>query len=71
MVTENRIEDLGQEGTRSLGKMLQGPVRHTVRIRSLPDLGIPDGFVNLFRVRIRGMRLLEYLYGKKLASNIA
>ena len=50
MGAENRIEDLGQEGHRSLGKMLQGPVRDTVRARSLADLETPNGFVNLFRV---------------------
>ena len=33
MGTENRIEDLGQEGNRLLGKMLQGPVWDTVRAR--------------------------------------
>jgi hypothetical protein len=34
---ENSVEDLGEEGYRSLGKMLQGPVRYTVRVRSLAD----------------------------------
>ena len=38
MVAENRIEDLGQEGNRSLGKMLQGPVRDTVRSGDLLTL---------------------------------
>ena len=49
MGEENRIADLGEEGNRSLGKMLQGPVRDTVRVRSLADLENPDGFVNLVR----------------------
>jgi len=35
-------EDLGQEGNRSLGKMLQGPVGHTVRNRILADLETPE-----------------------------
>jgi len=30
IVEENRIEDLCQEGYRSLGKMLQCPVRYTI-----------------------------------------
>jgi len=46
---ENSIEDLSKEGNRSLGKILQGPVWDTVRARSLADLEIPDGFVNLVR----------------------
>jgi len=50
MGEENRIEDLGQEGNRSLGKMLQGPVRYAVWARSLAELETPDGFVNLVRV---------------------
>jgi len=39
----------GEEGNRSLGKVLQCPVRYTVQARSLPELEIPDGFVNLVR----------------------
>jgi hypothetical protein len=50
MVEENRIEDLGQEGCRSLGKMLQGPVWYTVWARSHADLETPDGFMNLIRI---------------------
>ena len=34
---------------RSLGKMLQCPVRDTVRASSLADLETPDGCVNLVR----------------------
>jgi hypothetical protein len=30
---DNRTEDLGQEGSRLLGKMLQGPVQNTVQAR--------------------------------------
>jgi len=51
MGEEKCIEDLGQEEVRSLGKMLQGLVRDTVRACSLGDLKTLDGFVNLFRVR--------------------
>jgi len=50
MGEENRIENLDQEGYRSLGKMLQGPVRDTVWARSLADPKTPDGFLNLVRV---------------------
>jgi len=49
MGAENRIEGVGEGGNRSLGKMLQCPVRDTVRARSLADLETPDGFVNLVR----------------------
>jgi hypothetical protein len=49
MGEENRIENLGQEGYRSLGKMLQGPVRYTVWARSLADLETRDGFLNFVR----------------------
>jgi len=38
MSAENRTEELVQEGNRSIGKMLQGPVRDTVRDRSRADL---------------------------------
>ena len=47
---ENRVENPDEEGYRSLGKMLQGPVRNTVWAWSLADLGTPEGFVNLVRV---------------------
>jgi hypothetical protein len=50
MGEENRIEDLGQEGYRLLGNMLQDPVRYTVWARSLAELETPDGFLNLVRV---------------------
>ena len=46
---ESRVEDIGEEGNRSLGKMLQCPVRDTVRARSLADLETLDGCVNLVR----------------------
>jgi len=49
MRAENRIEDMCEEGTRSLGRMLQGPVKDTDRARSQADLEIPDGFVYLVR----------------------
>jgi len=49
MCEENRVEDIGEEGNRSLGKMLQYPVRDTVQARSLADLETPDSCVNLVR----------------------
>jgi len=50
MGAEDRVEVPDEEGYRSLGKMLQRPVRNTVWVRSLGDLETPDGFVNLVRV---------------------
>jgi hypothetical protein len=50
MGADNRVENLGEEGYRSLGKMLQGPVRDTIWARSLADLESLDGFMNLVRV---------------------
>ena len=47
---ENRVEDMGEEGNRSVRQMLQCLVRDTVRDRSLPDLETPDACVNLVRV---------------------
>jgi hypothetical protein len=41
MGEEDRIENLDKEGYRSLWDMLQGPVRDTVRARSLADLETP------------------------------
>jgi len=49
MSAENRVEDTGEEGNCSLGKVLQCPVRCTIRAWSLADLETPDGFVNLIR----------------------
>jgi len=49
MGAEDRFEDTGVEGNRSLGKVLQCPVWYAVRTRSLADLETPDGFVNLDR----------------------
>jgi len=49
MGADNRLEDLVQEGNRSLGKMLEGPVQYTVRARNFADLETPDGSVNLVR----------------------
>jgi len=51
MGEEHCIEVLNQEEYRSLGKMLQGPVRDTVRARRLVVLEISDGFLDLVRVR--------------------
>jgi hypothetical protein len=47
MGAENRVEDTGEKGNRSSGKMLQCPVRYTIWARSLADLEIPGGFMNL------------------------
>jgi hypothetical protein len=41
---------MGQEGYRSLGKILQGPFRDTVWCRSLADLETHDVFLKLVRV---------------------
>ena len=49
MGAENRVEDMGEDGNRSLGKVPQYPVRDTVRARSLADLQTLDGYVNLVR----------------------
>ena len=46
---ENRVEDTGEVGNRSLRKMLLCLVRDTVRARSLADLETSDGCVNLVR----------------------
>ena len=50
MGEENRIANLDQEVFRSLGKMLQGPVRDIVWARSLVELEITDGFLNPDRI---------------------
>jgi hypothetical protein len=47
---ENRVEDLDKEENRSHGKMLQCPVRDTVRAWSLAKLKAPDGVLNLIRI---------------------
>jgi len=46
---ENPVEETVDEGHRSLGKVLQCPVRYFAWARSLADLETPDGFVNLVR----------------------
>ena len=50
MGEEHCIEDLNRERYRSMGKMLQVPVRDTIRARRLVDLENPDGFLDLVRV---------------------
>jgi len=50
MGVENHIKNPDEEGYRSMGKMLSGPVWNTVWARSPADLETPDGFVNLIRV---------------------
>jgi hypothetical protein len=49
MGAENHFEDMGEEGNRSLGKMLKYPVRDTVWARSVADLETPDGCTNHVR----------------------
>ena len=49
MGADNRLEDLVQEGNRSLGKMLEGPVQYTFQARSFADFETPEGSVNLVR----------------------
>jgi len=50
MGAENRVEDAGEDGNRSHGKMLQDPVRDTVRAQGLAGRETPDGFENLVGV---------------------
>ena len=50
MGEEDHVENLDQEGYRSLAKMLQGPIQDTVWARSLDDFETPNGFLNLVRV---------------------
>ena len=50
MGAENRIEDLGQSGNRSLGKMHQCRFRDIFRSLSLADLETPDFYLNIVRV---------------------
>jgi len=47
MGAENRVKDTGEEGNRSLGTVLQRPVRYAVQAQSLAELETPNGFVNL------------------------
>ena len=49
MGAENRVEDMDEEGNRSLGKVLQCPVRYIVRAWRLADLETPISIVNLAR----------------------
>jgi len=49
MGAENRVENLGEEGYRSLGKKFQNSVRDTFKARSI-DVKTSDGFMNLVRV---------------------
>jgi hypothetical protein len=50
LIEENSVKDPGEEGYPSLGKMLQGPVRYTIRARSLADFETPDDVLILVRV---------------------
>ena len=46
MGAENRVEDMGEEGNRPLGKLLQCPDRDNFAASSLAELETPDGFMN-------------------------
>ena len=46
---ENRVEDTGEVGNRSLGKMLQCPFRDTVRTPDFPSQAKPSQSVNCGR----------------------
>ena len=46
---ENQFEDMGEEGNRSLEKVLQCPVLYTVRALRLAELETTHGFLNLER----------------------
>jgi hypothetical protein len=50
MGAENRVKHSGQEGYRSLGKTLQGPIQNTVWARNLTDHETRDDFLSLMRV---------------------
>jgi hypothetical protein len=50
MGEEDRVENQDKQGYRSLWEVLQGPVRDTVRGRSLADLESPDDPPNLLRI---------------------
>ena len=47
MGVEKPVEDMGEEGNRTLGKTLQCHVRDTVTAKGLVDLKTPDDFLNL------------------------
>jgi hypothetical protein len=60
MGAEVRVEDKDKKVDRTLRKMLQGPVRDTVRARGLAQFIAPDGFFNLFgagQLRLAGRGL--------------
>ena len=77
---ENRVEDTCEEGNRSLGKMLQCPVRDSVRAKSLADLETPDGCVNLVKggqlwftgraLEVRPQRHVNYRFGHRLQLSL-
>jgi len=47
---EDRVENVDQDGYRSLWEIFQRPLWETVRARSLADFETPDGFLNLLKV---------------------
>ena len=46
----NRVENMDEEGNCSIGKVLQCPIRDTVRTRSLANVETTDGLV----INVRG-----------------
>ena len=48
VVAENRVEDMDEEGSRSLGKILQCSIRDVVQARSFSDSDNHVGLVNFF-----------------------
>lgn len=52
MGAEKRIQNLGEEGYRSLGKMLPDPFLDTVWARNLIYLKTPDSFLILARINV-------------------
>jgi hypothetical protein len=45
---KNHIEYMDKKGDRSLRKVIESPVRDTVRARGLAEFKAPHGFMNLF-----------------------
>ena len=51
---QNSVEERDKKENRPQWKVLQSPVRYTVRVRCLAYFDIPDGFLNLIVVRNSG-----------------
>jgi hypothetical protein len=50
VIEEKSVRFVDDEGYRSLGKILQGPLRSAVRVRSLADFETSGNVLNLVRV---------------------